>query len=295
MSFEDHQEMEILFWAKKFKQHFHFIGIFIVQNAEKLEQLAETEAKAEAQTESKAELQGVLSPLPKQLFTVDQLLAEALLFERKWERISQSREPSEEIAERPGLIKKSFRFKKHMETIFKNAGIPCAPALFHHMQEELIYFEQAILRGQWSYAQEMAWWAQEHAENLDFVICELPRLIVFKKINLMEIPSMVKMFVDNKKLSNKFKAIEKKIKELNAALPSDTEGGEDKEVVTSQLYHEMMSAKISHLHGIGSLMEKIDKLPISEEDKFVVAQLLEHEREDAQFSFHRLRHPGDFL
>jgi hypothetical protein len=142
------------------------------------------------------------------------------------------------------------------------------------MQEELVYFVEALLNKSWSYADEMAWWACEHSENLDFINCELPRLVKLNKIKVMEIPTIVKMLIENKQLSDKFKGITKTI----------THEGN----VNPQVYHDMISAKISHINGIDKLQASVPKLPLSDEDKLIVEELLQHEKEEAEFAFMRL-------
>lgn len=232
------------FWADKFQQHFHFGIDLAIKNADKL----------------------VAHDID-----VDQLVRDALKFQRTWQRI---RDVPYTLMERPAIIPRSLSFKKLLESLFKVAGVPCAPALFHHMQEELLYFRDALLENKWSYAKEVAWWAQEHAENLDFVNCELPQLIKFKKINISKIPSMVKMVFENSQLSNKFKSIASRINEAGD--------------IDEQLYHDMLSAKISHVRGIDKLLAAMPTLPLDDDDKEVVEEMLNHEKEEAVFAFGRI-------
>jgi hypothetical protein len=269
MDYHQKKDLEILFWAKKMKQHFHFTSIFIVDNLEKLEKYL-TSAKIR--------------------ITVDQLMKDTLHFERVWGRIYNSLDPMEEIEERLPLLIKTYRFNLGMATLFKKAGIPCAPALFEHMSGEVVYLLESIINESWSYETEMAWWAQEHAENLNFINCELPRLLEFKKLlnadGLKKFPEMAKMFIENKKLANKFMEIKKSIEKRE-------EGGQQN--ITSEIYHEMMRAKIVHLNGIKSLMKKLKTLPLSEKNRSIVYQILNHEHSEAVFAFARLRQPMTFI
>jgi hypothetical protein len=261
MSLESFNEKdkEMMFWAKKFRQHFHYIGIFIVDNAEKLEKyLLDTDKKE----------------------TIDDLLRTTLRFEKTWNRIYTSSNPMDEMHELYSLLNKTYTFKKKMEHLFSSAKIPCAPALMRHMMEEVEYVSDVVINESWSYVKEMAWWAQEHAENLGFVNCELPRLMEFKKIKSpKDLLLMGKIYIANKKLIKKFSEIKKTI---------DTLLSSDKVEINDELYHKMMKTKVEHIKGIKSLIKELKNLPLGDEKKSIVKQMLIHEAEEAKFSFYRL-------
>jgi hypothetical protein len=83
---------EIHFWANKFQDHFHIIGIFIVQNAEKLEKQ-----------------EGV---------DVDDLLRQTLKFERHWQGIRDAFDMGA-LQEQPALIQRSYNFKHKLEFLVR--------------------------------------------------------------------------------------------------------------------------------------------------------------------------------
>lgn len=288
---KDKNEM-IRFWANKFAEHFFYILIFVTQHIDKLEQDNKQEVSPVKQLVKQSEflrarwlqLRDVAKQDHKGLSDVNDGMGKA-------ERM---------IMNNLQLIKDSWLTKEKAEKLFKASDIPCAPSLFEHMQEELIYFDQAILHEEWSYAQELAWWCQEHSEGLDFVNCELPRLLELKgndgKISMSSIetgfyalPFLTKVYLSNKLLSAKFKMLEQKIITISqAACAHPDPKAELPQKIVKRIFHDVINTKKRHLTSLEELIAKIPSLPLSEQDKVVVKMLLTHEKEEAEFAFERL-------
>ena len=195
------------------------------------------------------------------------------------ERWNQIHEQPESFDENSDLIGETRSIKGYVEGKFDEEGIECLPDLIAHMIEELDYFENAIVNETYTPLEEMQWWAREHAENLDFANCELPILI--KEDGIAPVPQKAEeMKKKNEQLSQKFKDIATKI---GQQLANEEENG-----VPEDLYNELFDLKVEHLNGLTEAIDSLPDLPLSDETKQMVHEMLHHESAEADFAFNRL-------
>ena len=252
----------ILFWANKFYQHFHFIGSF-------------------------------LEKYRKQIFeesgrNIDSILKRVDKFERGWSKVFEFFQ-EEEINEEnlnglDDFNEQTMEMYENIQDVFKSNKIPCVPSLLEHMMEELQYFQTAILQNDFNLLLEIAWWANEHAENIDFVDCELPRLLKVSWSHWQKIPQIVKMMFENRKLAYEFKNIHRNAKEI-----LNNQVAYSKEDI-DLLYYNIMAAKLKHFNAIRTLESELPHLPLEEDDKRLTYDLLEHEYSEALFAKQRITH-----
>jgi hypothetical protein len=212
----------IKFWAQRFSEHCDFIQDAFT---------ASFKAKS----------------IPVQVFDIVANL------KKQWEQVKLK--PILLNNECKHLLQQTLDIKKTCQDVFKALEIECWPDLFQHMQEEVLYVNDAILYGRWSFEAEAAWWAIEHAENLDFINCQL------RGHNSRLISNIVS---NNKALISAFKEWAKKI-EVN-------------EHMTRDLYAELMKLKSKHENGLAKL------LACKDGDN----KMLTHELEEAKFAANRL-------
>lgn len=149
-------------------------------------------------------------------------------------------------------------------------GIPCVPDLYAHMLEESEYFQQAILGDRFDLGSEMQWWAREHAENLDFVNCQLPVLIAEDSRRRTVPPAVKEAMAKNQKISAQFKRV------------LANGGGK-------QGLERLMEAKKEHAAAVESLMSNLDSLPLKAKTRESVRKMLHHEKHEAEFAELRLK------
>jgi hypothetical protein len=179
-----------------------------------------------------------------------------------------------DISKKPSLFKKNkniieetLTLKKDIRDLFETGDIDCFPNLLDHMIEELDYFREAIIEDSLSHLDEMHWWAKEHSENLDFVNCRLPELIVQDQMGTVaEINNII---LQNNNLSEQFKNLLSETDEMT-------------------LYRELMYLKVQHLNGISELIWKVEQLPLSAASKNELYVALHHESVEATYAFERL-------
>ena len=170
------------------------------------------------------------------------------------------------------LINQTRVMKDLVEKRVRYEQLPCVPDLLLHMKEELNYFQSAILNQEWTPAEEMKWWAQEHSENLDFNNCQLPIFIEEDSLlsKIVGHPEEVdQMIYDNANLSALFAGLQ-------------TENDEQ------ILYQELMALKVQHIDGLSKAINSVSDLPLSEETKKILYASLQHESQEAEFAFERL-------
>lgn len=163
--------------------------------------------------------------------------------------------------------------------IFTESNVPdakCIVPLIHHMKEEVEYFEDAILDHKMSYDDQLRWWAREHAENLEFVKCQLPRLFKFDIKMFAAIPLIFKVMFGTDGLIKQFKALSEATWSPGAI--------EEEDLVRLK----MRQAKIQHIEAIDDLLQNLNKLPITKENAQLLKFMLGHERKEAMFAFKQL-------
>lgn len=227
-------------------------------------------------------------------FIIDVLKAEELgnpkLFlklngmEHRWARIHQ-----DPLLFTHADLEKTLELKHEVKDIV--ADKPCLPDLLEHMIEEAEYFRDSILDNKYTLKDEISFWANEHAENIDFVGCQLPILIKNDSLGrASRWPSFLgHAFKKDKKLSEK-------LKELSA---SNREGflsgigrlfGYDRNEVSEEEMDHVFNLFGEHIAGIESLISHVGDLPLSEDNMYVLDAMLNHELNEALFAIQRLRH-----
>lgn len=262
---------DVLFWSDKFYEHFHFIGIFIEKYNEKLKN-------------------GTRS-------NVQYLLDDVYFYEKLWKQMYlhfKNHSMGKAMKNLHNfLIPKTFRLYKAIENAFRASHIPCIPSLIEHMAEELEYFKNTILSGRGDLLSEISWWTKEHAENVAFISCELPQMAKINLLQWSKIPEIFNMMMNNKKLENTFKELHQSSESLRSRSRSIFRPGQEEEkfdvlLEKEELYHKVIAAKIKHIKSIHMLVSKLSQLPIEEEDKFILKDLLRHESEEAIFAYDRI-------
>lgn len=196
--------------------------------------------------------------------------------QHRWDNIHNQ---PENLYGHESLIKQSRDFKEHIRQKFTKEKIKCLPDLVSHMLTELEYFEKAILNGEYTPSEEMEWWAHEHSENLDFGNCELPVLIKEDSL-LSKITGVPRKAEEMKKksqqLSRQFKSLASQIAGTSGAVPPE-------------LYDKLIALKVQHLNGLSDQLNSIGDLPLSEDTKEMLSDMLHHESVEADFAFDRLK------
>ena len=233
----------VRFWSQRFADHFDFILVALTDTFEK-------------------------KSIP------EKLVAAINLYKTQWLNISKK--PSL-LNCKWKIIQGTLNFKTIMRAIFSENSIPCWPDMMEHMIEEVIYFVKAIVRKEWNFGKELSWWANEHAENLEFVNCQLP-ILFGQDYGTVNLPSNVQRFLkdvkkENNNLSREFKVLSDKALEYENTLPSN-------------LFQEFLILKQKHLRGIDKLIAA--KLPLSKETLDNLDAMLCHERKEAIYAASRL-------
>jgi len=163
------KERGIRFWAKQFYEHFQFIRDLIERN----------------------ELNQSLS---------DDQHQELREVQKAWKTVRKN----PQIPRLGRLVDVTKEIKEEMRGVV--SGLNCVPDLLNHMMEELEYFERSVLLDSFTQWDEVTWWAREHAENLEYVACQLPVLI--QEDDLGEQPRVVDDIVENaRELADQFREI----------------------------------------------------------------------------------------
>ena len=237
------------FWAHQFSEHFKFIISILKANKDKVE----------------------VTPV---------FMAKLKAAEIRWANISDD----------PRLYKdndydKTLALKEEVKDLV--SSLPCIPDLLTHMIEELNYFKNSVLSEEYNLQDEVSYWATEHAENLDFVNCELPQLI--KEEGSYTWPRFLyRVFEDNKKLSSKFKEVAYNNQAgFLAGLGKVFGLGKDANVDPKDLAN-FMRLKEKHINGIDNLISHIPDLPLSPDTMKDLYEMLNHERNEAIFAFDRI-------
>ena len=210
-------EYAISFWAHQFAQHFTFIAAFL-----KRYDIEKFEEYGE----------------------------ELKHFETAWMQVQHNPNSLTDA-----LMNDTLRIKKAIKKQVKH--LPCIPALITHMLEELNYFDESILQHKYTLQDEIEYWSKEHAENLEFVGCELPRLI--QEDGKGSIPNFLKqMLEEGAQLANEFKQ--------------------------QNNFEEFMLLKQKHLESINKLLHKLPHIPLNKQTMQDVKEMLQHEKHEAMFA-----------
>lgn len=197
-----------------------------------------------------------------------------------WERVSK--DPSQY---RESFLERTVKIQARVADMV--ASLECVPDLIHHMQEETDYFDQSVLRHEFRLRDEIVYWSHEHAENLDFVNCQLPKLILMQ--NLGPAPEwLTEMAKANDELS-------KQLKELASAnetgvLDSIREAfGNESSEVSQEEYETFMALKTVHLQSLDELLKRVKDLPLAPGTQMDVYNMVRHERHEAIFAINRAK------
>ena len=254
---EDDFKFEVGFWIKKLYEHYHFIVYFV---AKYYEQIREHTGDY-----------------------IDELLVKVERGKQSWGKMLENGD-NEDLTTIETHLQKNLEIYRELRNLFDHAKVPCISDLIGHMTEELEYFQNVILTGELNLLEEMNMWSREHAENIDFLHCELPVLTNIRRINLEQIPEIVKMLYETKKVSAGFKDVNSQVLAL---LIDEDFHHYDERVLT--LYYELMALKIKHLKSLEVLLGDISTLPIDEENQYLLRDLLKHEYEEAMFAKYRIQ------
>lgn len=230
------ESYDVKFWAERFFEHFQMI-------------------------KKTAKKNGIELPL--------EIAKQVNDLENQWRKIQQN---PQSIKNNRQLLDLSVKMKAGVRQIFVNEEIPCLPDLFHHMMEEVEYFRGAILDNKYSLMDELKWWAHEHAENLDFVNCQLHELIAEDSFvaRIFGKPSHIEqMLAENAKLSEMFKEL-------------------DSETSEKKLFSRLSELKVKHLAGVSNLIQNVHQFPLAEDTKKMVYDMLTHESLEADYAFERI-------
>jgi hypothetical protein len=270
---------DTIFWSERFFEHFHFLAIFIEKNWHKLEEHTHSDVRS-----------FLLEP-------VYQLEKEWYRQVSEWSELEQDENRDRDRDEKESkieylklkIIPWSIRVYKEIENAFRASKIACIPDLLEHMIEETQYFYKYILEHDSDLLSEIAWWSKEHAENIDFISCELPRMAKFNLLHWGNVPEIVKMLYDNNKLARHFESLNEEANHLLGVVEYDGQNISDNvEWKIEGLYHAMITAKIKHFDAIKLLLSKLNELPLSNEDRLIVTDLLNHEEKEAIFAYNRI-------
>lgn len=192
----------------------------------------------------------------------------------------------------PQLIVDSLDAKQQVKATLQQAGAPCWPSLMQHMMEEMgSYFVPAILQQQMTFAQEAAFWSNEHRENLLFVNCELPVLLAqdasmtppTPQPSQSTAPSLAQQLQlarnQNKQLAQRFAQLGHRLQNVS--------------IVSQPLYDSLMQLCRQHLSGVHQLILRVPDLPLTADDQRVTWELLQHEQAESEFAIARLRRLWD--
>lgn len=256
------KENVLKFWSNIFAQHFYFMHKIITSN-------------------------NVSFSLADGLINLDTLVDMA----KRWIEMADTADTAN-ITKLQKLIQDTFYVKTEVKKFFSHLAIhnkkfSCFVNLLTHMLEELEYFHDCLVKQKWSYFRELEWWATEHAENLEFVNCQLPKLLQLHKINLDAIamtPTIIKLVVRNNKLIKKFKTIAG----AAANTVSTVSAGASAREYEKYLINDMIATKIEHVNAIKNLISLLPKLPLENADRVLVKEMLEHELNEAEWAFHRI-------
>lgn len=239
------------FWAHQFAQHFEFIQGILNGN--------------------KNEVTGVTPELMVRLRGA----------QNRWNAISEDPHIYKESD-----YEKTLALKEEVKSIVSN--LPCIPDLLVHMIEELNYFQNSVRKEEYNLQDEVSYWATEHAENLDFVNCELPELIKAEGNDRWP-RFLYKAFEDNKKLSEKFRKIAYNNQAgFLAGLGKVFGIGLSADNVDSKELDYFMRLKEKHIAGIDNLIAHIPELPLTPKTMKNLFEMLNHERNEAIFAFERI-------
>ncbi|MHB1954858.1 MAG: hypothetical protein ACYCOU_14050 [Sulfobacillus sp.] len=112
---------------------------------------------------------------------LDPLVSQALSrFKRRWHNIAEDPKKSDSV---PALLQETGKLQSAILGIFHAFGDRCGQDLVIHMLEEAHYFEGLFNEVPTSADEEARWWCREHAENLQFLVCQLPSLIARSRGN----------------------------------------------------------------------------------------------------------------
>lgn len=218
------QANAISFWAHQFSEHFQFITVF-------------TERYHIRSMESYAK--------------------DLQVFKQAWTTVEQDPERLTKM-----LVTNTRNFKILALKQLQNLGIPCLPDMLVHMLEELDYFTESILYQRYTLEDEIKYWATEHAENLEFVACQLPRLI--KEDSGQNVPLRVKkMLAQGGQLAKQFRSNKNNFKKF-------------------------MQLKMQHLDSVNELLDNVDQLPLNDTTKQDLIEMLHHEKNEAIFALDRI-------
>lgn len=245
----------ISFWAHQFSEHFKFI--LAILKAEK-EEVSTT-------PELRTKLRGM---------------------QARWALISEDpRLYEDEDSER------TLELKEEVKELI--SSLDCIPDLLTHMIEEVDYFKNSVVAEEYTLKDEVAWWATEHAENLDFVNCQLPILIRNEGDDRW--PAFLHRALEaNKELSQEFKEIAYNNRAGFLAGIGRAFGLAGSSEIDPRDLDNFMRLKEEHIDGINELMIRIPELPLSPCTQKDLFEMLDHERNEAVFAFDRIRSYSDF-
>lgn len=204
--------------------------------------------------------------------------------EARWAQISGN-----PLLFKPKDLEKTLELKHEVKHIVSSK--PCLPDLLEHMIEEANYFKASIVDEKFTLKDEIHFWANEHAENLDFVDCQLP--IFIEKEGHGRYPAFLKKaFKQNEELSSKLKGVASDNSEgffssIGKLFGYDNDN--DRNRVEPEELDKVFKLFNTHIDGIKGLIAKVPELPLTQKTAGVLTQMLTHELNEAIFAEHRLR------
>ena len=154
------------------------------------------------------------------------------------------------------LSEETNAFKTKFREQLKN---PCFKALLLHMIEELQEFVIMVTEGLRSNEHVIRRWSTEHSQANEFLLCELPKLLDGN------IPGNLKLAnVMTKELMTKFKTVR-----------------------TKSEYLRLSKQHIAHAHKF--LRQILPTLPLTDELKIFVGELVKHEMKEAFWAYNLVK------
>jgi hypothetical protein len=240
------------FWAHQFSEHFKFIINELKLNRDKVE-------------------------APRAL------MAQLHQMQARWAEINEN-----PFLFTPETLDKTFELKEQVKGLV--SGLECVPDLLTHMLEEASYYLNSVLEEKYTLQDEIAYWATEHAENIDFVNCQLPVLI--RDHGLGPAPKfLAKVAADNAKLSAAFKEIAADNQEgFFAGIGKLFGFGADRSgEVDPKTLMQFEKLHMKHMNAVQGLIEKLPQIPLPPKLLSDLYEMLTHEAREAMFADARIK------
>lgn len=233
----------IMFWSHQFAEHMEFL-VKALQNEE--------------------------------VTTDPTLMADLARMQRVWTPVSKNAQLF-----KPEHLIKTYALLEEVEELV--SGLECVPDLVHHMKEESNYLKNSVLRGRYTLRDEIGFWSREHAENLDFVNCQVPKLIALQ--GLGPVPGWLKgAAATNTELSARFKELASANEQ---GVLGDIVGTEDQ--VAREDLDAFLELKAAHLVAVDNLLTNVGDLPLTQPTKMDVYKMVRHERREAIYALNRVK------